>query len=152
MKEEQTKSYWVQVFTENTWRVFLEKGGDVTGFSESRWSYIQQMRPGDTLLCYLSKVSKWVGILTVLSEPYLDTSRIWTEKLFPCRANVSVVAKLPLEKALPVQDLRDKVSILNRPRWSLYFISSPRKWKPQDGEIIESAILEAAGKTGAQRS
>ena len=145
MNDEGQIRYWMQVFNVNTWRVFLESGGCVTGFRETRWNYIQRtIRPGDRFLCYLSGVSKWVGVLNVLSEPYLDTSRIWQEELFPCRVAVSVMARLPVEKALPILDFKERLSIFETRNWSMHFITSPAKWKNHDGEIVESAILNAA--------
>lgn len=137
------RSYWVQVFTPNTWQRFLDSGGKVTGFRDLRWKHIQKLRPGDYLLCYLSGISKWVGILEVASEPYLDTVRIWDEDLFPCRVDVELRLKLSIETAVPIRTLKDRLSIFRAKNWSLYLISSPAKWQVHDGEAVVTAITEA---------
>lgn len=149
MSDESRKAYWMQVFSEDTWRTFLGLGGRITGFGETRWNYIQQIKPGDTLLCYLTKVSKWVGILKVESEPYLDTSPIWKEGLYPCRMDVSVIAQLPFEKAIPIGDFIGELSILQKSSWGLHFVSSPRRWKVEDAVIVENAIVKAAANVEA---
>ena len=35
------------------------------------------MRPGDYLLCYMTGISRWIGILEVTSQPYKDDTPIW---------------------------------------------------------------------------
>lgn len=137
------RAYWVQVFTPNTWQRFLDSGGKVTGFRDLRWNHIQKLKPGDYLLCYLSGVSKWVGVLEVESEAYLDTARIWDEDLFPCRVDVKVLEKLSLEIAVPIRDLEDRLSIFRIKNWSLYLISSPAKWQARDGEAVLEAVRSA---------
>ena len=140
-----SKTYWMQVFNENTWKVFLRHGANVTGFRDTRWNYIQQIRPGDVLLCYISGLSKWIGLLKATSEPYLDNTRIWEQEAFPCRVDVSVIATLPIDKAISVHEFKRNLSIFKSRSWSAHFIASPVKWKVEDGEIVEAAILAAAG-------
>jgi predicted RNA-binding protein len=137
------KTYWLQVFNQTTWQEFLSSGGGVTGFRQTRWQYIQQLKPGDVLLCYLSGRSEWVGILEVLSEPYLDITPIWQEDMFPCRANVKLVVSLPPERAISIHHLKGELSILQQKTWGLYFINSPSKWSKDNGRIVEAAILAA---------
>ena len=140
--------YWVQVFTPATWQRFLDNGAGVTGFRDLRWSHIQKIRAGDYLLCYLSRVSKWVGILEVISVPYLDTKRIWDEELFPCRVDVRVLATLSLEAAVPIKSLQDQLSIFRAKNWSLYLIASPSRWHKEDGAAVAKAIYTAGLRSG----
>jgi hypothetical protein len=135
-------TYWVQVFTPNTWQQFVSAGSNVTGFRETRWNHIQTIKPGDRILCDLSGISKWIGILEVLSDPYLDTIRIWEEDLFPCRVAVQSIVCLPLECAVPIRELK-KLSIFRIKNWSLYLIASPSKWNVEDGEIVAQVLQEA---------
>jgi hypothetical protein len=32
-----TRNYWLDLFTGTTWKEFLDAGGEVSGFRESRW-------------------------------------------------------------------------------------------------------------------
>jgi len=151
MSDAQHNTYWVQVFNETTWREFLNAGGNVTGFRDKRWAYISNlMKQSDILLCYLSGHSKWIGILEVVSAPFIDVTPIWQQEIFPCRASVKIVASLPLERAIPVQEFKNEVSVLRGKSWSLYFINSPTKWKTEDGRIVEAAILATARRWGRQ--
>src|SRR5437773_5302765 len=138
-----TKTYWVQVFTPKTWERFLDHGAKVTGFRDLRWKHIQKLRPGDYLLCYLSGLSKWIGVLEVESDPYLDTTRIWDDDLFPCRVNVKLLMKLSLSNAVPIKELSNQLSIFRAKKWSLYLISSPAKWQSEDGKAVLDAVVRA---------
>ena len=65
------RTYWIDLFTIGTWKEFLDHGGDVSDF-EKRRATVQRMKPGDYLLCYLTGVSRWVGVLEVTGEPFFD--------------------------------------------------------------------------------
>ena len=62
------RNYWLDLFTPQTWNEFQKAGSSVSGFRESRWPAVQRIQKGDYLLCYLTGVSRWVGILEVQSS------------------------------------------------------------------------------------
>jgi hypothetical protein len=76
------QTYWPDLFTVETWKEFLDHGGDVTGFREKRWKTVQKIKHGDYLLCYLTGTSRWVGLLEVTSEPVYDETPIWKSDVF----------------------------------------------------------------------
>ena len=141
------RSYWLDLFTDQTWQEFLKAGGDVSGFSAHRWNTVKRIKPNDYLLCYLTGISRWIGILEVVGEPFQDGARIWSDWDFPSRVKVRVVAGLTPETAVPVVEMWDTLSIFrdlkNPNRWSGPFRASPAKWKKQDGEAVVAAVLEA---------
>ena len=120
----------------------MEAGANVTGFRQTRWNYIQTIKPGDHVLCYLSGISMFIGIVEVVSDPYLDTTRIWEEDLFPCRVDVRHLVSLPLELAVPIRQL-EQLSIFRTKHWGIYLVASPSKWSPSDGEIVAEAVADA---------
>jgi hypothetical protein len=105
------------------------------------------MQPGDYLLCYLTGISRWIGLLEVGSTPFKDCSPIWADEDFPCRMRVSILIALTPETAVPVLGLQDRLSIfrdLKSPRaWTGHFRGSPMKWKAPDAEIVIEALQEA---------
>src|SRR2546429_2742256 len=92
-------NYWLDLFTGTTWREFLDAGAEVSGFREGRWKTVQQIKRGDYLLCYLTGVSRFIGILQVTSEPYKDTKPIWKQDPFPARVKVKILTTLAPETA-----------------------------------------------------
>ena len=141
------RSYWIDLFTGTTWQEFLKAGATVSGFRDSRWSAVQRLTMGDYLLCYLTGISRFVAVLEVTSEPFLDHSPIWGQESFPARVNVQIVEVLTPDTAVPIHDLRDELSIfqnLNNPNaWSGHVRGSPSRWKRADGEAVVHAIEEA---------
>ena len=141
------RNYWLDLFTGTTWNEFKDAGGKISGFRKSRWNTVQKIKPGDYLLCYLTGVSRFIGILEVVSEPFQDDSRIWSDEDFPCRLKVNIIVELTPETAVPVHELRDSLSFfqdLKSPHaWTGNFRASPAKWKTSDGETVVKALLEA---------
>ena len=105
------------------------------------------MKEGDVLLCYLTRASRWVGLLEVTGEAYWDESVVWSSQTFPSRVPVRVLTALEPEHSVPVLDMRDELSVfegLTNPNlWSGPFRGSPTKWKSVDGEAVKQAIDEA---------
>lgn len=100
------------------------------------------------MLCYLTGVSRWIGILEVVSLPFRDQSPIWKDEDFPCRIRVKKLVGLTPETGVPVLQLKDRLTIfqgLKSPiAWTGYFRGSPAKWKASDGEVVVDAIMGAS--------
>lgn len=65
-------TYWLDLFTVETWREFKSAGASVSGFRESRWGRVKKIRPDDQLLCYVVGLKRWVGVLRVADEPFFS--------------------------------------------------------------------------------
>lgn len=143
-----TRTYWLDLFSPTTWKEFLAAGGTISGFRESRWSTVRQIEPGDYLLCYLTQVSRFIGVLEVTSDPYLDKTRIiWEDEDFPCRVDVKVVASVPVDTAVPILELADQLSFFQNLKsplaWTGRVRGSPTRWSEADGEAVALAVLES---------
>jgi hypothetical protein len=150
VKERHTMSnrtYWLDLFTGTTWREFLNAGGTVSGFREARWPAVQQIKSGDYLLCYLTGVSRWIGVLEVVSEPYKEDTPIWHDNSFPCRVKVRVLESLEPDTAVPIMELRSKLSIFQQMSgpnaWTGRLRGSPARWNVADGEAVVQAVRDA---------
>jgi len=144
---EGSRSYWLDLFTGKTWQEFLDAGAKVSGFREGRWKTVQRIKPGDYLLCYLTGVSRFIGVLEVMSDPFKNTTPIWKDEVFPSRVEVKEVVSLTPETAVPIVHLKDRLTIfqnLSSPNaWTGHVRGSPARWKPSDGEAIVEAVMEA---------
>jgi hypothetical protein len=141
------RSHWLDLFTGTTWKEFIEAGASVSGFPESRWKVVQQVRLGDYLLCYITGISRFIGVLEVAKAGYKDSTRLWHDELYPCRLGVKPIVTLTPEMAIPILDLKDRLSIFDPEKgassWTGYVRAAPARWKDADGEIICQAIFEA---------
>ncbi len=141
------RDYWLDLFTGTTWEEFVAAGANISGFREGRWKTVQRIKVGDYLLCYVTGISRLIGILEVTSEAFRDETPIWNDAAFPCRLKVKPVITLTFETAVPIQDLRETLSIFqnlkNPHAWNGRLRGSPAKWKRSDGEVIFEALLDA---------
>ena len=144
------RNYWLDLFSGTTWREFLDSGASVSGFREGRWTTLQKVRVGDYFICYLTGISRFIGILEVISEPYQDQNPIWKDAIFPARVKVKPVVTLTPETGIPVHELDDKLSFLQNLTgpyaWTGYFRGSPMLWKREDGEAVVKAFYATKEK------
>jgi hypothetical protein len=141
------RTYWIDLFTVETWKEFLDHGAGVSGFSEKRRATVQRIKPGDYLLCYLTRVSRWVGLLEVVSEPFFDEEPIWSAQVYPRRVKVRAVLTLGPKYGVPVLDMRGELTVFqkldNPNKWQGPFRASPTRWRVPDGEAVVRALQEA---------
>jgi len=141
-------TYWIDLFTGETWREFLAAGSNISGFREKQWKAAQRVRSGDIFLCYLTGISRWIGVLEVTGAPYRDSAPIWSKNVFPVRFPVNLLNKLEPITAVPVIDMRGSLSIfqnLKSPHaWTGRFRGSLSKWTDEDGQAVVAAINEAS--------
>lgn len=141
------KQYWLDLFTPQTWHEFHAAGASVSGFRENRWKSVQAMKPGDYLLCYLTGVSRWIGVLEITGLPFQSSERIWADAVFPARVPVRIVSRLEPNTAVPILLMKDQLSFfanLKSPHaWTGWFRGSPALWSKHDGEAVVSAIRHA---------
>lgn len=138
--------YWIDLFSAQTWSEFLEAGADVSGFRERRWSAVRRLKVGDILLCYLTGVSRFIGALEVVRPAFRSAEPIWKDESFPCRVGVKPLVTLTPETAVPILDLRDRLSIFkpDQPRvWTGAVRGSPTRFRGKDGDAIMAALREA---------
>jgi hypothetical protein len=136
------------LFTGKTWDEFLSAGGNISGFRETRRKTVEQIQEGDYLLCYLTGVSRWIGVLEVTGRPFLDTVPVWSDEAFPWRLPVKRIVALTPETAVPIFELRDQLTFfrnLTSPiAWTGHFRGSPRRFNQTDGQVIVRALQDAA--------
>ena len=75
------RKYWLDLFTGKTWEEFLENGANVSGFKKRRGNIAKKIHKGDYLICYLTGLSRFIGVLEVLSDSYLDTEALLSEMI-----------------------------------------------------------------------
>lgn len=141
------RRYWLALFTGKAWDDFLTRGADVRGFRASRINTASKISPGDYFLCYVTGISRFIGVLEVKSKLYIDKKPIWGDYDFPLRFKCELIYRLTPKTSVPVHKIKDKLSIfmnLKSPKsWTGYFRGSPTEFNAVDGEAVVGIILEA---------
>ena len=146
-------TYWLDLFTGQTWQEFRDYGATVSGFRKRMRNAVNRIKPGDVLLCYLTGVMRWVGALEV-DGPSRD-KMIWEFDQFPERLTVKPIVLLRPEQGVPMEQLEGKVdfyrSRADRPGFNGFLRMSPNRFKrASDGELILN-LLQAAEKEPVDR-
>ena len=136
-------NYWLNLFSGKTWEEFLENGGGVSGFPLTMKNGSKKVKKGDRMICYVTKISRFVGVLDVLSESYEDNDQIiWKgESVFPIRFKVKPIVTVKFEEGIPILSYRDKLkmfeSLDDKSNNVGYLVrGSLRKIDREDGDII----------------
>jgi hypothetical protein len=140
-------SYWLDLFTGETWQEFRESGAKITGFREKKRAALQRVRPGDIFLCYLTGVMRWVGALEAI-RPSEDSTRIWASDAFPARFEVKPLVMLDPECGVLLDRLEGKLDFYRGPEhrggFKGFLRMSPNLFKrDEDGALIMSALRDA---------
>ncbi len=136
--------FYLVNFNKKTWTEFLDSGGKVYGTNRNKFNKAKKILPGDFFICYLSKISKIVGILEVKSKMYHDEKIIWKDSTFPVRFDVEINSLLDIEKGIEIGEILNDLLIFsdlkNPKNWGGFFINSFNEFPPEDGYFLFDLI------------
>ena len=147
--------YFLDLFTPETWRAFSYSDRTVTGFrSRQRRIAKEKVNEGDLLLCYLTRLSRWCGVLQVTSKAYEDPSPIFSDPdPFIIRFKVESLVILELDYSIPIHHsaVWGGLTITNKydqdyPHWSGPFRSSLYRFTKEDGEFLVNLLEDQRDK------
>ena len=137
-------TYWLDLFTGQTWQEFLDYGATVSGFRKRMRNAVNRIKPGDVLLCYLTGVMRWVGALSVQGRSH-DKKMIWEFDEFAERLSVKPIVLLPPEQGVPMEQRRPRLlDTLNR----LYERGSKGSIGSGGAEGSSGSVARSASKPG----
>ncbi len=98
--------YFLNLFSPETYEAWKRSGRDVSGFRVRQKNAAERISPGDKLVCYITRLSRWFGLFEVLSGPYIDESNIFYPEADPfiVRFKVRPLLVLELKKAVPIHE------------------------------------------------
>ncbi|HEY8227075.1 MAG TPA: EVE domain-containing protein [Pyrinomonadaceae bacterium] len=141
------RKYWLALFTGTTWQEFLDAGASIYGVNHRYKSMASRTKPGDYLICYVAGISRFIGLLEIVSPSYWDTTSIWTFDIYPVRLKVRVVLNLLPETAVPVKELITGLSSFRNMKhsssWAMFFRQPFREWQTSDAETIVKVLKKA---------
>lgn len=148
-------TYYLDLFSPQTHEAFSRSDRSISGFNMSQKSLASRLKSGDKLVCYVTKVSRWTGILEVLEGPFEDSKPIFYPEKdpFTCRFKVRPAVWLPIEQSIPIHEdfVWDKLSFTKKfPKNSLAWTGRVRgslgRMDDADGTFIEHALIAQASK------
>lgn len=99
-------TFYTNLFSPDTYETFSRSDRTVSGFSKHQHAWARRIQKGDRFICYMTKMSRWVGVLEVLDECYVDDTPLFYPDGDPyvIRFKVQPIVWLPKDQAIPIRE------------------------------------------------
>jgi hypothetical protein len=99
-------TYYTDLFSPETYEAIAKSARDISGFRLNQQPHAQRIKPGDRLVWYMTKLSRWFGVLEVQGECFLDETPLFytSDDPFVVRFKVKPIVWLPKDKAVPIHE------------------------------------------------
>jgi predicted RNA-binding protein len=143
-------AYYLDLFSPETYEAFSRSDQTISGFRPRQRNAAQRVNPGDKLLCYMTKLSRWFGLLEVATGPFEDNTPIFypEDDPFTVRFRVRPTIWLPKESGVPIHEpeLWDALSFTKghdrgSAKWTGTVRHSLLRLTDQDGALIERVLI-----------
>jgi predicted RNA-binding protein len=146
-------AYFLDLFSPETYQAFKRSHQNIYGFRYRHRFAAERIKPGDKLVCYMTKLSRWFGILEIVEGPFQDNTPIFysEDDPFVVRFKVRPIVWLEPEKAVPIHDPEvwqtlsfTKDYDRQSPTWTGKIRTSLVSIPEPDGLFIEKLMLAQA--------
>ncbi len=143
-------TYYLDLFSPETYEAFSQSDQSISGFRVRQRKLASRIKKGDKLICYMTKLSRWVGVLEVLGSAFEDSKPLFYEKDDPfiVRFKVNPLIWLNKEDAIPIKDDRiwnnlsfTKNHAKNTSAWTGKLRASLNQLTAADGKFLEESLL-----------
>ena len=99
-------AFYLDLFSPETHQAFASSNRTVTGFRLRQQRVASRVQPGDVLVCYLTRLTRWCGLLDVVGGPFVDDSAILRAEQDPfvVRFHVRPRVWLAPDESIPMHD------------------------------------------------
>jgi hypothetical protein len=99
-------AYFIDLFSPETYEAFTRSDRDISGFRLRHKGMAERIKSGDVFVCYLTRLSRWFGLLEVIEGPFIDDKPIFVpaNDPFVVRFRVRPTVWLPIDKGIPIHD------------------------------------------------
>lgn len=131
-------NWYTYLFSPDTYEAFLQTDRRNAGVRNGSKRAAARIQPGDVLVCYLTKISRWCGLLEVVGgQPYHDPD----EDQFPVRLRVKPLVLL--------EDVKYGLPIRNPEIWeALSFTRDERPASNRWTGKLRGSLIPLAGADG----
>jgi predicted RNA-binding protein len=146
-------AYFIDLFSPETYLAFARSTRDISGFRIRHKNTAEKIKPGDIFVCYLTKLSRWFGLLEVVDGPFIDDEPIFLPENDPfvVRFRVRPTVWLDIEKGIPIHDrsVWDRLSFTRDLKeggiaWTGKVRSSVVQLGEQDGILLAERLTAQA--------
>jgi len=144
-------AYYLNLFSPETYKAFSQSSQTISGFTKQQIKSAKKIKPGDRFICYLTKLSRWIGIFEVESKCFEDSSPIFKQSDDPyvVRFKVKPLVWLDIEYALPIHEdfIWNSLSFTKghnktSATWTGKLRGSLAQLDPTDADFLEKALIQ----------
>jgi hypothetical protein len=98
--------YYIYLFSPETFEAFTESDLSVAGVRSKQEGTASKFEVGDKLICYVTKLSRWIGTLSVSGGLFKDEKPLFNSANDPfiIRFNVKPIVWLSIEAGIPIHE------------------------------------------------
>lgn len=146
-------AFYIDLFSPETYERFANSDRTISGFRKRQTHVANRIHPGDKLICYMTKLSRWIGVLEVKSNYFVDDTPIFidTKDPFSIRFKVEPQIWLSLENTVPIHEpfiwntlTFTKELNPNSLAWTGKVRGSLASLDDVDGQFLEKVLVECA--------
>lgn len=145
-------AYYTNLYSPQTYEIFGESDRTISGFRINQKNAASRIQIGDRFICYMTKLSRWIGVLEVTSEWFEDDTPLFEENdPFIIRFRVHPIVWLEKEKTVPIHDDRvwDNLTFTRNQdkkssSWTGMIRGSLRPFNEDDAQFLEDLLLHQA--------
>jgi hypothetical protein len=143
-------TFYTDLFSPDTYETFSRSDRSVSGFSKHQHAWARRIQLGDRFICYVTKLGRWVGVLEVLGECYVDETPLFYPEGDPyvIRFKVRPVVWLPRDRAIPIREkhLWDTLSFTQgvaptTSAWTGKLRTSLNELSEEDGLFLQDQLI-----------
>lgn len=144
-------NYFLDLFSPETYEAFARSDRSISGFRMRHRNAAERVQPGDKFVCYMTKLSRWFGLLEVLEGPFQNNTPIFysEDDPFVVRFRVKPLVWLSVEKAIPIYEeaVWNNLSFTRgqtrgTPTWTGRVRTSLVRLTEEDGRLLEATLIE----------
>jgi hypothetical protein len=150
-------NYYTYLFSPETFDTFSRSDRTIAGVRKNQEQSARRLNVGDRLICYVTKVGRWAGVLEVATPAFEDSTPrfVPSDDPFVIRFKVITHSWLPIEKCVPIKEKNvwDSLTFTNVSHspsglgWTGVVRRSLNRLKEEDGRFLEQ-LLSSQSREG----
>lgn len=142
--------YYMIVTNEIDYEWDIDNQFKCAGFPDRNRNSVMQMKPGDKIVYYVTKISKFMAVVEVTGDYYYSEEPIWDDPydLWPHRIKTKPIGYFDdIENGIFIKDIWDDLEFIkNKTKWGSQVQGSFKKLSNHDGTVIERAVIKRGGR------
>jgi len=146
-KASRAAQYWMIVSSPDNYRKSRELGFTVQGIKSRHRRRVEQMRPGDRLLYYVTGRTSFTASVTLTSPMFEDHTPLWRssrrDESYPWRVRIRPDRVLEEEQWVPARELAYRMDYVRKwppEYWTLAFQGHLHQLSQKDFGLVEDEL------------